>query len=264
MKIGITGITGKMGQIVAKEVLANELLDLSSALARPNSDLVGKDVGEFLNIGKTGIIITDSLEKLFDKSDVVIDFSSKQLTMECARIASEKHKTLISGTTGLTEEDLNKIKEYAKNTQILWSSNMSLGVNVLLNLVEETASILRNDYDVDILDIHHRLKKDAPSGTAVSLGKAIAKGKGWDFNSSFTNERNGLRPDGKIGYSVVRAGDSAGEHRVMFSGINETLELSHKSTSRIIFVKGAIRATFWINGKPNGFYTMQDVLKLNR
>ncbi len=268
MKVGITGITGRMGQAIVLEVLTNSnMLDIGSVLVRHGSDLVNKDLGEFLNRGHMNVNITDDIETLFEQNDAVVDFTSPVLTLACARVAAKKHKIFISGTTGLNDTQLDELREYGKETTIVWSSNMSLGVNVLLNLVEETATLLRDDFDIEILDIHHRTKRDAPSGTALALGKAAARGRGWEPNEVFKMYRSGPESGNKgheIGFASLRCGDIAGEHQVIFAGPNESLELVHKTGSRIIFVKGAIRALFWAYGKPNGFYSMQDVLKIDK
>ena len=268
MKIGITGIRGRMARALALEIINNNLFDISGALVRSGYDEVGEDIGDFLELDKkTNSIITDNLEKLFEESDAVIDFSSPELTMQCAEMAAKKHKILISGTTGLTDDEIEKMQTLANNCAIVYSSNMSIGANLLLNLVEETASLLREDYDTEVLEMHHRNKKDAPSGTALMLGKAIAKGRNLDFGEVSKKVRDGEigpRETNEIGFAVLRGGDVVGEHTVIFAGIGERIELSHKATSRLIFIHGAIRAAIWASGKKKGFYTMQDVLKIKK
>ena len=267
MKIGITGIKGRMATALAVEIINNNLFDISGALVRQGYDEVGQDIGEFLKLNKTNSKITDNIEELFDNSDAVIDFSSPELTMQCAKIASKKHKILVSGTTGLTDIELNELKELSNDCVIVHSNNMSIGINLLMNLVEEAASLLREDFDAEILEMHHRNKKDAPSGTAISLGKAIAKGKNLNFGEVSRKVRDGIigpRNTNEIGFATLRGGDVVGEHTVIFAGNGERVELAHKATSRIIFVKGAIRATIWASGKKNGFWTMTDVLKVSK
>lgn len=268
MRIGITGIKGRMASALALEIINNSLFDISGALVRPGYDEVGQDIGDFLGLNKkTNSIITDNIEKLFDESDAVIDFSSPELTMTCAEIASKKGKILITGTTGLSEDEEEKLKSLANKCVIVYSSNMSIGINLLLNLVEETASLLRDNYDTEILEMHHRNKKDAPSGTALMLGKAVAKGRNLDFGEVSRKVRDGEigpRENNEIGFAVLRGGDVVGDHTVIFAGNGERIELSHKASSRLIFVNGAIRATIWASGQKNGFYTMQDVLKVKK
>lgn len=268
MKIGITGIRGRMARALALEIINNNLFDISGALVRQGYDEVGEDIGEFLGLeNKTNSKITDNLEELFENSDAVIDFSSPELTMQCAEMASKKHKILVSGTTGLTDENMERLHTLANDCAIVYSSNMSIGANILLNLVEETASLLNEDYDTEVLEMHHRNKKDAPSGTALMLGKAIAKGRNLNFGEVSKKVRDGEvgpRETNEIGFAVLRGGDVVGEHTVIFAGIGERIELAHKATSRIIFVKGAIRAAIWASGKKSGFYTMQDVLRIEK
>lgn len=268
MKVGITGIRGKMAKGLALEIINSNLFDISGALVRQGYDEVNQDIGDFLKLDKkTNSLITDDLEKLFKDSDAVIDFSSPELTMACARMASKKHKILITGTTGLTDDELEEMESLASNCVIVHSDNMSIGINLLLNLVEETSSLLRNDYDTEILEMYHRNKKDAPSETALSLGKAIAKGKNLNFGEVSKKVRDGIigpREENEIGFAVLRGGDVIGEHTVIFAGDGEKIELSHKATSKLIFIKGAIRATIWASGQKNGFYTMQDVLKIKK
>lgn len=265
MKVGITGIRGRMSKALALEIINNSLFDISGALVREGYDEVGEDIGDFLGLDKkTNSLITDDLEKLFDESDAVIDFSSAELTMKCAEMCAKKGKILISGTTGLTDEDKAKLHEYAQKCVIVHSGNMSIGINLLLNLVEETASLLGKDYDSEILEMHHRNKKDAPSGTALMLGEAVAKGKNLNFGQVCRKVRDGVigpREDNEIGIAVLRGGDVVGEHTVIFAGDGERIELCHKASSRIIFVHGAIRATIWAYEKPFGLYSMKDVLK---
>ncbi|HSQ97300.1 MAG TPA: 4-hydroxy-tetrahydrodipicolinate reductase [Rickettsiales bacterium] len=265
MKIGITGIRGKMAKALAFEVISNNLFDISGALVREGYDEVGQDIGDFLGLDKTNSLITDNLEKLFDDADAVIDFSSPELTMRCAEVCARKGKILISGTTGLTNDEKEKLGQLTQNCIIVYSENMSIGANLLLNLVEESASLLRNDYDTEILEMHNRNKKDAPSETALMLGQAIAKGK--NFSEISKKVRDGIvnkREVNEIGFAVLRCGDVVSEHTVIFAGMGERIELSHKATSKLIFVHGAIRAAIWAFEKENGFYNMQDILRIKR
>ncbi len=257
-----------MARALALEIINNNLFDISGALVREGYDEVGEDIGEFLGLDKkTDSTITDSIEKLFEDSDAVIDFSAPELTMKCTEMASKKGKILITGTTGLSDEEMEKLHSLANNCVIVHSGNMSIGINLLLNLVEETASLLREDYDAEVLEMHHRNKKDAPSGTALMLGKAIANGRNLNFGEVSKKVRDGIigpRETNEIGFAVLRGGDVVGEHTVIFAGNGERIELSHKASSRIIFVNGAIRATIWASGKKKGFYTMQDVLRIKK
>jgi len=265
MKIGITGIRGRMAKALAIEIINNNLFDISGALVRSGYDEVGEDIGEFFGLEKTNSLITDNLEKLFDESDAVIDFSSPELTMQCAEMCAKKKKILISGTTGLTKEENEKLEKFAQECVIVHSNNMSIGANLLINLAEEASSLLREDYDTEILEMHHRNKTEAPSETALMLGQAVAKGKNLNFGEVSRKVRDGNigpRELNEIGFAVLRGGDVVGDHTVIFAGIGERIELSHKATSKIIFVNGALRATIWAFKKDKGLYSMQDVMKI--
>ena len=264
MKIGIIGITGRMGQFVAKTILANDLNDIAFGLVRLGSKLVGEDIGKIIGEKDLGIKATDNLEELVKNSDVIIDFSNPDLTLQIASLSSKYSKILVSGTTGLSDDQKIQLKNYAKHCVIVWSANMSIGINLLLNLSEQVARILHSDYDVEILEMHHRNKVDAPSGTALSLGEAVAKGRNLTFGEVCRKTRDGIvgkRSDDEIGFCSLRGGDVIGDHFVIFAGNGERIELVHKASNRDIYAVGAIRAAIWAEGKANGFYTMQDVLR---
>jgi 4-hydroxy-tetrahydrodipicolinate reductase len=263
MKIGIVGITGRMGNAIARLAIDNEITDLSYGLTRSDDPLIGKDIGQILSLDEVGIKISDSFEDLFDKSDVIIDFSTPEVTLQCAKLAKKYKKNLVSGTTGLNEEQKQQLAKYAQDTIIVWSSNMSVGVNLLFNLSQEIASILRDDYDAEILEMHHNKKVDAPSGTALSLGEAVATGRGLDFGEVSRKTRDGIigvRQKNEIGFASLRGGDVIGDHTVIFASDGDRIEISHKASSRDIYAKGAIRAAIWSVGKDNGFYSMRDVI----
>ncbi len=264
MKIGIIGINGRMGKSVAKTILQNDLNDISGGLVRLGSEIVGKDLGAIIGEANLGINATDNLEHLVKNSDVVIDFSNPELSLQTAELTSKHSKILVCGTTGLSEEQKNQLKNYAQNCVIIWSSNMSVGVNLLMNLSEQVAKILHSDYDVEIFEMHHRNKVDAPSGTALSLGEAVARGRNLDFGEVCRKTREGIvgkRTENEIGFCALRGGDVIGDHSVIFAGNGERVELTHKASNRDIYAVGALRAAIWAEGKANGFYTMQDVLK---
>lgn len=264
MKIGIIGINGRMGQSIAKTVLANDLNDISSGLVRLGSQLVGQDIGKIIGAEDLGVKATDNLEELVKNSDVVIDFSNPELSLQTAALSSKHNKIVVCGTTGFSEEQKIQLKNYAQNCVVIWSSNMSIGVNLLMTLAEQVARILHSDYDVEIFEMHHRNKVDAPSGTALSLGEAVAKGRNLDFGEVCRKTREGIvgkRTENEIGFCALRGGDVIGDHSVIFAGNGERVELVHKASNRDIYAVGALRAAIWATGKPNGFYTMQDVLR---
>lgn len=264
MKIGVTGISGRMGRVIAELVLADSIAELSSGFVRQGNNFDGMDLGEFLGQEKIGHNITSNLDHFFKSCDAIIDFSSPAFSLECAKRAAENGKILVCGTTGFSEEEKQKLAEYSKQCVIIWSSNMSVGVNLLFSLAEKVAAILRDDYDVEIVEMHHKNKVDAPSGTALSLGAAVAKGRGVDFESVARMSRVGSdakREKGEIGFAALRGGDVIGDHTVIFASEGERIELTHKATNRNVFALGAVRAAIWGSGQKPGFYLMRDVLK---
>lgn len=263
MKIGIIGISGKMGRACVRAVFENELTDVAGGLVRSDSNLKGKDIGEAVGLEKVGVVASDNLEELFQNSDAVIDFSNPALTLESAKLASKHKKILVSGTTGFTEAQKQQLASYAVEAQIVWSANMSVGVNLLIALSEKIAKILHDDFDAEVLEMHHREKIDAPSGTALALGEAIAKGRGLNFGEVSRKTREGMvgkRSKTEIGFASLRGGDVIGDHTVIFAGIGERVELSHKASNRDIYARGALRACIWASGQKPGFYSMRDVL----
>lgn len=266
MKIGVTAIGGKMGRLIAEEVLNNDLTDLSGALTRQGYEEVGTDIGVFLQREPLNISITDSLETLFTDADVVIDFSAPERTRQCIVAAADFHKPLVCGTTGLNTEDKQLIQKHSIDCPILYSSNMSVGINLLLEITANLAKKLYEGYDIEIVEAHHRQKTDAPSGTALALGEAAAQGRGWNPLEVFNHPRwgrVGKRNEKEIGFSVIRGGDLAGEHQVMFIGDSESITLTHNSFNHAIYAQGAVRAAIWLYGKQNGLYSMQDVLAIH-
>lgn len=263
MKIGITGITGRMGRTIGNLVLADPIAELTSGFVRDGNNFDGVDIGEFFGQEKSGNKITSNIDEFFKNCSAVIDFSSPALSLQCAKKAAQYNKILVCGTTGFSEEEKLQLAEYAKNCVIIWSSNMSVGVNLLFNIVEKVASILREDYDIEIVEMHHREKVDAPSGTALSLGVAAAVGRGVDFQEVAKLHRSGVndkRQKGEIGFASLRGGDVVGDHTVIFAGDGERIELTHKASNRSVFASGAIRAAIWGSNQKPGFYLMRDVL----
>lgn len=260
MKIGVTGITGRMGKTIAGLVLQDSVVELVSAFSRKSS---GEDVGEFLGFGKTTARTVSDLDSFVKSCDAIIDFSSPALSLEVAKKCAEHKKVLVCGTTGFSENEKQQFAANAQETVIVWSSNMSLGVNLLMNLAEKVAGILHEDFDVEIVEMHHKNKVDAPSGTALSLGAAVAQGRNVELQKNAVMARVGKdakRNKGEIGFATLRGGDVIGDHTVIFAGDGERIELTHKASNRDIFAKGAIRAAIWGTAKQPGFYSMRDVL----
>lgn len=263
MKIGIVGISGKMGKTIAKLVDEDPILQLSCGLVREGNNFSGSDIGEFIGKEKSGQKITSDIDDFFAASDAIIDFSSPNLSLVCAQKAAQNGKVFICGTTGFSDEQKKKLVEYSKNCVVIWSSNMSVGVNLVAGLVEKVASILRDDYDIEIVEMHHRDKVDAPSGTALLLGASACAGRGVDIKEEGVMARFGVdnkRKKGQIGFAALRGGDVIGDHSVIFAGDGERIELSHKASNRNVFASGALRAAIWGSNKKAGFYTMRDVL----
>lgn len=250
MKIGITGCKGRVGSLLVQEILSGNWKGL---------ELAGGSVLKGENKDAT-YFVTDEAEELFKKSDAVIDFTVPAATRAHIELAAAHKKALIIGTTGLSSEDEDAIKDAAKKTAIVYSANMSLGVNLLLALVEQAAAKLGPEWDIEIFEAHHKHKVDSPSGTALALGKAASKGRGEAPFAAI--DRAGKRKSGEIGYAVTRGGDVVGEHTVYFYGEGERIELSHIATNRALFARGALRAAQWLEGKKPGLYSLKDVLSL--
>lgn len=260
-KIGIVGCLGRMGRSIADELRNYENVEISGGVARSGNEKIGLDIGLALNMGlEIGVKVTDSIFNLFKNSDVVIDFTNRECLLQCLKAASDIGTPLVSGTTDIDGIDLEK---YSKNTPILWSANMSIGINLLLELVKATAKSLGQDYDVEIWEMHHNLKKDSPSGTAIALGKAAAEGLNIDFKiNHYFNSDSNLRKKGSIGFAVSRGGGIVGDHKVMFTSEDEQIELSHRGINRSIYAKGAIKAALWLACQPAGLYSMKNVLEM--
>lgn len=261
----VAGVAGKMGRTITQLIFQNPEIDVVAGFEAPESPFVGKDLGEVVGLPKTGIIVENSLEKVIEKGDVLIDFTFHKASLQHARINAKYGKAMVLGTTGFSKEELAEIYELAKkHFPLVQDYNMSMGVNLLTKLVEITAKVLGEGYDIEIIEAHHRMKKDAPSGTALKLAQAIAKALGRS-EEDFRLCREGIigeRPSQEIGIQTIRGGDIVGEHTVLFAGIGERLELVHKASSRETFARGAIRAALWIVGKTPGVYNMLDVLGL--
>lgn len=262
LRIGLIGAAGKMSSFIVEEIIKSDKATLSYALVRDDSPYLGQDVGVFFSHPPLGIFFDNNLE-FWHKIDVAIDFSSADLSMEIARNCAIHHKVHIIGTTAISKKQVNILKKYAKECVIVFSFNMSFAVNLLAHLVKQAASVLGDEFDIEILEMHHREKKDAPSGTALMLGESAALGRGVSLEKSavFSRTTNGKRQKGEIGFAAIRGGDTIFEHNVIFLANNERLELSHKANSRMVYAKGAMRAAYWAVAQKYGFYSMHDVLE---
>lgn len=265
-KIGIVGCAGRMGQMLVREVLETEGLVLAGGSERPGSDAVGRDLGELAGCRRNGIMVGDDAKLVFEGADAVIDFTAPAAAVEHARLAAETRTAYVVGTTGLSAEQEGALRQASTRTAVVWAPNMSVGVNLLLSLVEQVAAALDPaTFDIEIVEMHHRHKVDAPSGTALGLGRAAAAGRGVALENVWRKTRDGhtgVRPAGEIGFATLRGGDVVGDHTVIFAAEGERIELTHKASSRQIFARGAVRAARWASDKPPGLYSMRDVLGL--
>ena len=268
IKVALPGFGGRMGQMIAGLVQTENQFTITAATEAPHSNLIGHDVSESLGIQKTGVEISSSADMLGRNSDVIIDFTRPEATMEHLRIAVKTNTSMVIGTTGLNQAQEKQIEEAGKHIPIIYCANTSIGVTLLLQQVKKIASMLDESWDIEILETHHNQKVDAPSGTALALGAAAAEGRSvllGDVRDSGRDGLTGVRKQGDIGFSVIRGGDVAGEHSVIFFGKDERIELNHKANDRVIFARGALKAAQFIVGKLgqqglNGYFTMDDVL----
>ncbi len=264
-KVIIAGAAGRMGQRVGFMVNGSPALTYSGAFEAAGHGAIGQDAGEVGGWGKNGVIIGEGLESVIDDGDVIVDFTFHEATMSFARIAAEHGKGMVIGTTGLSAENLEELRELSNRFPCVQAPNMAVGVNVLFKLAAKTAAVLGDDYDIEIVESHHNKKKDAPSGTALKLAEMAAEGVHRDLTEVGVYERHGMigeRNSKEIGIQTIRAGDIVGEHTIYFAGQGERIEITHRAHSRDNFAKGAAVATAWVADKPNGLYTMFDVLGL--
>lgn len=266
-KVIIAGSSGRMGVMIMKAVKETAGLELAGAVERPDHPSVGVDAGIVAGLGENGVIVAGDLADVLSLGDVIIDFTSPQAAMKNLEIAAGAGKAIVIGATGLSAEDKGRAAELAEKTRVVMAPNMSVGVNLLFKIVGEVAKVLGPDYDVEIIESHHRMKKDAPSGTAVKLAEIIAEALDRNIDQCGVYGRHGLpgaRTREEIGVLAVRAGDIVGDHTVLYGGIGERIEITHRAHSRETFARGAIRAAAWILSRPKGLYDMQDVLGLSQ
>ncbi len=253
-KIAIAGSSGRMGRTLLEAVAQAPDMQLAAALERIGSPYLNKDAGELIGTN-CGTPITSDFATALKESDQLIDFTRPEGTLAHLAVCRETGVKMIIGTTGFSAQEKAQLQAAARDIAIVFAPNMSVGVNLLAALVEQASKRLGHDFDIEISEIHHRNKVDAPSGTALMLGKATGR-------TAAPMDRSGKRETGTLGYAVQRGGDVIGEHTVTFFGIGERIELGHRAHDRSLFAKGALRAVTWLKDKPHGFYTMRDVLDL--
>ncbi|HLO77925.1 MAG TPA: 4-hydroxy-tetrahydrodipicolinate reductase [Magnetospirillum sp.] len=264
MKIGIVGCGGRMGKMLVNAVLDTKGCTLAGDTGRSGGDAVGRDIGDLVGRGALNVLVESDPRKLFEVADAVIDFTSPAATVQHAAFAAETGTVLIVGTTGLSKDDEAALRAAADRVPVVYAPNYSVGVNLLMGLTERAAAILAEDYDIEIVEMHHRHKVDAPSGTALGLGRAAAAGRQVVLDSVWCKARDGhpgARPKGEIGFATLRGGDVVGDHTVYFLGQGERIEVTHRAHSRETFAHGAMRAALWMKGQKGGkLLTMSDML----
>ncbi len=254
-----------MGQMLMKTVLDSNAAKLVGAVERKGHDWVGRDVGEAMGGQPVGVTVTDDALEAFSHAQAVIDFTAPEATLEFAALAAQARCVHVIGTTGMSDEQIARLEPASRHAVIVRAGNMSLGVNLLVQLTKKVAAALDEDFDIEVIEAHHHHKVDAPSGTALMLGEAAAEGRGVDLNDVSDRGRDGItgaRKRGDIGFQAIRGGDIVGEHDVLFAAAGERIVLRHMATDRAIFARGALKAALWGQGKAPGEYDMVDVLGL--
>ena len=264
MKIAIAGASGRMGRMLIEAVLEAPDLTLSGALASADSAALGRDAGAFLG-RDTGVAITSDIDAVLTASDVVIDFTRPEGTLALLQAATRLHRAIVIGTTGFDAAGKAAIQQAAQTIPVVFAANMSVGVNITFKLLDVAARLLATGYDIEVIEAHHKHKVDAPSGTALAMGEVIAQALGRNLDECGVYGRSGVtgaRDPSTIGFSAIRGGDIIGEHTVMFAGIGERIEITHKSANRVAYAQGSVRAVRFLEGKSAGLFDMQDVLGL--
>ncbi|MGI3901792.1 MAG: 4-hydroxy-tetrahydrodipicolinate reductase [Janthinobacterium lividum] len=266
MRLVVTGAGGRMGRMLVAAIQETPGLMLVAALERAGSPSLGQDAGTLAGLGPIGVAVTDNALEAFVGAEGVLDFTSPAATTHFAMLAAQARIAHIIGTTGLDAADLGRLEAASRHAPLVRSGNMSLGVNLLAALVRRTARSLGVEWDVEIVESHHRMKVDSPSGTALLLGEAAAEGRGVDLGAVAVRGRDGImgaRAPGAIGFAALRGGTVVGDHSVIFAGEGERIELSHRAEDRSLFAKGAVKAALWARGRKPGLYSMADVLDLS-
>ena len=263
VRAALAGVAGRMGSRIAQIIAESEGLTLAGGFERADHPKVGRDLAEVIGGAPTGLRVEGSIRDVLEKADVVIDFTAASVSLAHLGEASSAKKPMVIGSTGFTPDQLEKARQMASSVPCVLAPNMSMGVNVLFKVVADVARLLGPDFDVEIVEAHHRFKKDSPSGSALSLAAAICKVTGRSFPDCLVHGREGketLRTPGTIGMHAIRAGDITGEHSVIYSTLGETVRIEHSAHNRDNFVRGALRAALWLTGKPAGQYSMADCL----
>lgn len=265
-RIAVMGAAGRMGKNLIEAVQQAADAQLTAAVDRPDSSLIGADAGELAGVGRLGVTLVGDLAAVVDAFDVLIDFTHPSVTLKNLQICRSAGKAMVIGTTGFSAEEKQQLAAAAKEIPIVFAANFSVGVNLCLKLLDTAARVLGDEVDIEIIEAHHRHKVDAPSGTALRMGEVVAEALGRNLHKVAVYGREGqtgARARETIGFATVRAGDVVGDHTVLFAADGERVEITHKASSRMTFAKGAVRAALWLQAQPAGLYDMQDVLGLN-
>ncbi len=265
IRIAITGAAGRMGRSLMEACCATEGMDVTVAIVKPGSSLVGAIAGELIGESDLKTRITDDITQSIEKFDLLIDFTSPESTLKNLEICRKNAKKIVIGTTGMNDQEKKQIDSAGNEIAICFAPNMSVGVNLCFKLLEIAAKVMGDESDIEVIEAHHRHKKDAPSGTALKMGEVVAKALGRDLKTCAVYGREGItgeRDSNTIGFETIRAGDIVGDHTVLFAAMGERVEITHKASSRMTFSKGSMRAAKWLMDKPKGLFDMQDVLSL--
>ena len=264
--VAVTGVSGRMGQMLVREVAGHDKTTLVGAIEQPGHAWVGQDLGVAMGGAETGVIVTDDPLEAIVKAQAIIDFTAPAASLEFAALAAQARAVHVIGTTGMTDDELAALDPAARHAVIVQAGNMSLGVNLLTQLTRRVAAALDEEFDIEVIEAHHNQKVDAPSGTALMLGEAAAEGRGVALSDVADRGRDGItgaRKRGNIGFTAIRGGDIVGEHDVLFAAPGERIVLRHIATDRRVFARGALKAALWGQGRAPGRYDMLDVLGLN-
>lgn len=264
--IVVTGVSGRMGQMLVETIAASQAAHLAGAVERSGHGWVGQDLGQAMGGVATGVVVSDDIGAALGAADVIIDFTAPAATIAFAKAAAQAGVAHVIGTTGMNADEIAQLPDPSQGAVIVRAGNMSLGVNLLVQLTQKVAAALDEDYDIEVIEAHHNQKVDAPSGTALMLGQAAAEGRGVVLEDVSDRGRDGItgaRKRGDIGFAAIRGGDIIGEHDVMFAASGERITLRHVASDRSVFARGALKAALWSKGKSPGHYDMLDVLGLS-
>lgn len=268
IRVAIAGVAGRMGKTLVEAVSQPDVpAQVTAGTERSDGPAIGMDLGLLGGVGALGVSATDSLQAVTEHFDVLIDFTTPQASLQHLAFCREHAKSMVIGTTGFSDAEKTLIAEAGEEIAIVFSPNMSIGVNLCLKLLQTAARVLGDEVDIEIVEAHHRYKKDSPSGTALRMGEVVAQALGRNLKDVAVYGREGMsaeRDRQTIGFATVRAGDIVGDHTVIFAGLGERVEITHKASSRMTFAKGAVRAAVWLQGKKPGLYSIDDVLGLDQ